>query len=104
MRKIINGKVYDTKTALEICNLSSSGYSRTDFQWESTYLYRSPKGTFFVAGEGGAMSRWAESVGNNGRQGGEGIYLVDEAEARGFCERHGTAAEYLAAFGTPEVG
>ena len=52
--------------------------STTRFAWHDTALYRSPKGQFFVAGEGGAMSMWSEPVGNNGRGGGSGIRLVDD--------------------------
>jgi hypothetical protein len=104
MRKIVDGKVYNTETALQVCDISPSGFSRGDFQYEDTYLYKSPKGTFFVSGIGGPMTRWAQSEGQSGRRGGSGLEVIDIDEARALCERHGTAAEFEAAFGEPEEG
>ncbi len=104
MRKIIDGKAYDTTTATVVCDISPSGFSRGDFEYEESYLYKSPRGRFFIAGTGGPMSRWAQAEGQNGRRGGSGIEVLDEAEARGFCERHGSAEEFEAAFGVPEEG
>ncbi len=34
------------------------------------------------------MTRWATSVGNNGRTGGEGIEVLSDEEALEWCERH----------------
>ena len=64
MREVINGKVYDTKTAQQVCDITPLGLvnGRRDFTWEDTRLYRTAKGAFFIAGEGGPRSRWAQSV------------------------------------------
>ena len=61
MKAIINGKRYDTETARFLCSLADSHVSR-DFSWHDTSLYRTSKGAFFVAGEGGPMSRWEGRV------------------------------------------
>lgn len=60
--------------------------SRSDFKWESTELFRTEKGAFFLAGEGGALSRWAQSDGCGGRVDGSGIEPLDPAEALEFAE------------------
>jgi hypothetical protein len=104
MRKVIDGKVYNTETATVVCDISPSGFYSGDFRYENTYLYKSPKGTFFISGTGGPLSRWAVPEGNNGHRGGSGLYVIDDDEARGFCERHGSASEFEAAFGEPEEG
>lgn len=105
MRKIIDGKRYDTTTAVEICDVSGSGghLSRTDFKWEDTTLYRTPRGRFFVAGEGGPMSRWVVSCGNNSWTGGSGLMAIDECEARELVERFGSAETYEQTFGVAEA-
>lgn len=84
--KIIDGLRYNTATAEEICIFESDA-DRGDFRHEVTSLYRTPRGRFFLAGHGGASSRWAQPV-QGGRSGGEGLHPVDPAEARGFAEQH----------------
>ncbi len=95
MRKIIDGKRYDTETAQRIASAESS-CNPTDFgYWEET-LYRTGKGAYFIHGEGGAMSRWSEPVGSNGRGGGEGIMVLSDAEAREWCESNEIDADVIA--------
>ncbi|MBY5826314.1 MULTISPECIES: hypothetical protein [Rhizobium] len=84
--KIINGLRYDTATATEICSFESS-VSQADFQYEETWLYKTPRGQFFLAGRGGAMTRWAQPV-QDGRSGGRGLVPVGVEEARAFAEDH----------------
>lgn len=103
MKKIIDGKVYDTATATEVCDISGQyGSDPGDFRYDDTRLYRSPKGQFFIAGKGGASSRWATPVGS-ARGAGSGLHLVDVAEARRLFEQHG-GADYAEFFGEPEEG
>lgn len=104
MRKVIDGKAYDTSTADLICDISRPGFNSTDFEWDHTGLYRTKKGAFFIAGEGNALSRWFVSVGKDGRGGGEGLTLVDEQEARGWVEQFGTPEDFVKCFGEPEEG
>jgi hypothetical protein len=98
MKRIINGKTYNTDTAQHVCDLRCSA-NRGDFRYHDTALYRSPKGQFFLSGEGGAMSMWSQSVGNNGSCGGSGIRLVDESEARSVMEDNRCDADDFAAVG-----
>ena len=97
MKAIIRGQRFDTEKATLIGH-SWHGY-RGDFsRWEAS-LYRTPRSKhFFLAGEGGPMSRWARSTGNNGWSGGEGIIPLDDADALDWAEAHLTAAEVEAGF------
>ena len=104
MRKIINGKVYDTATAQEICNISPSGYSRSDFGWEDTTLYQTKKCAFFIAGEGGPNSRWAHHFPGGGRSDGNGLELIDASHAKSLVEQHASEDTFIAVFGKPEEG
>jgi hypothetical protein len=105
MRKVIEGKVYDTTTAEYICDVTpTSGMSQSDFRWEDTDLYRTKKGTFFIAGKGGPLTRWAERTGNNGRTGGSGLVIVDDTTARSMVEQFADEATYNSTFGEPEEG
>jgi len=103
MRKIINGKVYDTTTADEICEWGPSGLTRNDFHWWTESLYRTKKGAWFVAGEGGALSKYRQPHGN-GSIGGEDLRLVTEDEARALVEQHARPERYAELFGEPEEG
>lgn len=85
MKRVIEGKVYNTETATYIGDLPCSA-NPGDFQHHDTGLYRSPKGTYFLAGKGGPMSMWSESEGNSGRTGGSGIMTIPDDEARSYAE------------------
>lgn len=100
MKKIINGKVYDTDTARDMGGDSYS--NRGDFSYWSETLYQKRTGEFFLYGEGGPMSRYAETVGQNEWSGGEKIIPLSLAKAREWAEEHLTADEYEAAFGLPD--
>lgn len=95
MKKVINGKVYNTETATQIANWDNGVYG-SDFNACDESLYVTKKGTYFVAGEGGALSRWSESCGSNGRQGGEGMEVLTKAEALEWCETHDVDADTIA--------
>jgi hypothetical protein len=98
MKAIINGKRFDTATATLIGDASYPG-SQTDFQWWRAGLYKTPRsGQFFLAGQGGPMTRWAQPIGNQGMTGGEGVVPMTLEEARDWAERYLTIAEVEAAF------
>lgn len=84
--KIIDGLRYNTVTATKICTFESAE-GRGDFRYEVTGLYQTPRGRLFLAGRGGAMTRWAQPV-QGGQSDGEGLHRVDTAEARDFAEQH----------------
>ncbi len=91
MRRVINGKVYDTRTAKEVGSADSLGRSAssvTDFQyWEAT-LYQTKKGRFFLAGEGGPMTMFSEPAGQNASIGGSGIIPMSREETLEWAESH----------------
>ena len=87
MKRIIDGKRYDTDTAEMICDVSSRINDQRDFKWHDTQLYRTKKGAWFVAGEGGPMSRWAHDTGD-GYGYGSGLVVIEADEARELLEQH----------------
>ena len=87
MKQVIDGKTYNTETATEIHN-HNNGLGKGDFRYLDESLYKTPKGRFFLAGEGGAMTRYAKSYGNTST-GGSGIQAVDHDLALMWCEEHG---------------
>ena len=76
MKHVIDGKVYDTSKANRVCEVSATTQNRGDFGWHDTELYRTVRGRFFVAGEGGPGLMWAERVDQNSWQSGEGMRAV----------------------------
>jgi len=100
MQKIVNGKKYDTETAVQITT-NWNGRANSDFGYCYEILYRTTKGNYFIWGEGGASSKYSEAHGNM-RGPGETIIPVSESEARVFCEKNGSPEEYAGAFGEPE--
>ena len=98
MKKIINGKVYDTEKAKELGTYANAGSWR-DFSHLEETLYRKKTGEFFLFGEGGPMTRYAEAEGQNSWTGGRRIMPMSYDEAREWAEEHLTADEYEAIFG-----
>ena len=95
MKRIIQGKVYNTDTADRIGNHVYSNPG--DFRYEDTDLFRSKKGAWFIAGEGGPLSRWSRSEGN-GQRGGSGIEAMTATEALAWCEAAGIDADVIAQY------
>jgi hypothetical protein len=92
MRAIIDGKRYDTETSEQVCDISPSGLSYSDFSYEDTQLYVTKRGNFFLAGEGNAMSRWSQPHGQRGRRSGSGVQALDREDARRLLEELGKTA------------
>lgn len=98
MNKIINGKRYDTATATKVARASNGG-SWGDFNhWEET-LYRKRTGEYFLHGEGGPMTRYAKSTGQNSWSGGEDLIPLSYENARAWAEEHLDGDAYEAIFG-----
>ena len=85
MKKIINGKKYDTATA-EFLASWWNGLASNDFAHCSEELYRKRTGEFFLYGEGGPMTEYRRTIGQNEWSGGEDITPLTEAEARKWVE------------------
>jgi hypothetical protein len=88
MKRVIDGLRYDTKTATKV-EAWSNDLPSSDFGSCEETLYRTKNGRYFIYGDGGAMTRWATPVGNNGWGGGSGIVPVAAAEALSWLEDHG---------------
>ena len=90
MRQVIDGKVYDEDTATRIGgadNIGTGVASWSDFHAWSAALYRTPRGRYFLAGEGGAMSVFSWPSGD-GRTGGRAIIPMDKEQALEWAERN----------------
>ena len=98
MKKIINGKAYDTTTAKEMAMYSSPGSSR-DFNHYTETLYLKKTGEYFLHGVGGPATRYAETIGQNQWSGGERVIPMSYQAAREWAEKHLDGDEYEAIFG-----
>lgn len=99
MKKIINGKKYDTSTARE-CGSYWNGCSPNDFNYVKETLYQKRTGEFFLYGKGGAMSRYAETVqGDNGYIAGEAIIPYTDDDAKSWVEKYLDVTSYEELFG-----
>ena len=98
MKKIINGKKYDTDTAGYI-----GGYRRGyggDVNKFEEELYRKRTGEFFLYGWGGPGSPYAERTSSgNSWQSGSRIKPLPYEAAREWAEKHLDADEYEEIFG-----
>lgn len=93
MKKIINKKLYDTETAKMIASWSND-LGKSDFRGYEESLYLKKTGEFFLYGEGGGLSPYAERLGS-GWGYGKKITPLTEEEAREWAEKHMSADEYL---------
>ena len=87
MKQVINGKLYNTDTAHEIC---------------SYQLYRKKNGEFFLHTCGGPASRYRVKTGCNEYTGNQQIIPVDINTAKDFTEKNGSVDDYINLFGMPE--
>ena len=97
MRKVINGKTYRSHTAQLILTLPSH-FPKSSNKWHDTRLYRNQQGAYFLAGEGGASSRWAK-ITPRGAIPGEGIEPISKAEAIAYAKYAGLSPDRFAQAG-----
>jgi len=97
MKKIINGKVFNTETAVCLGSYDNIGEGALE------KLYITKKGQYFLYGKGGAMSRYCTSYGANSWGAGIDIFRLDEDEARRWAEDYLSADEYMKLFETEEA-
>lgn len=100
MRKIIDGRTYNTETSKVIGKWSNS-YIPSDFRYCAETLYKNTRGAYFLYGEGGPLSKYATISGDN-RGWGETIIPMTADEAQKWAEEHLNAEEYEAEFGEVE--
>jgi hypothetical protein len=92
MKRIIDGKRYDTETATLVAEWDNGCFGN-DFKSCEESLYKTAKGAYFIAGTGGPMSKYAQPVGNNGVGGGSGLEPLDREEAFNWLCDKGLADE-----------
>lgn len=100
MRKIINGKKYDTETAKELGDYWN-GLGGSDFRNFFETLYQKKTGEYFLYREGGPASKYAEHC-SGGWTAGKNIIPMTESEAMEWAEKHLDCDEYEAIFGEVE--
>lgn len=103
MKKVINGKLYDTDTAQPMGEWDNGRYGR-DFGRCFETLYKKRTGEFFLHGEGGPLSKYKESCGLNESCGGEKIIPLSYEKAQQWAEEHLDGDDYIKIFGEPEEG
>ncbi len=101
MKKIINGRRYDTAAAKKIGKWDN-GLPGGDFDYISETLYQKRTGEYFLHGDGGARSWCATSTADGWQSGGEKIRPLSDEEAREWCERRLSADDCKAIWGEPE--
>lgn len=87
MKKVINGKVYNTETATLIGEYSTSGLGMSDFRYWEAGLYKTKKGNYFVAGQGHAMSPFARCYAGSCGWGGD-LIPKTPVEALEWAEKY----------------
>lgn len=100
MKKIINGKMYNTETAKCLSEWCNGHYG--DLTYVEETLYRKRTGEYFLYGLSGAAGKYAEETSCNNWSGGDKVIPMTENEAKSWIEENGTAEEYITAFGEPE--
>ena len=99
MKKVINGKMYDTETA-QLMGEWDNGLYGNDFGRCEEALYRKKTGEYFLYGYGGPLSAYAVSYGNE-TSGGEAIKPLTYKEAQEWAEENLDGDEYVKIFGEP---
>lgn len=100
MKKIINGKRYDTEKAEYIGEASYSNPG--DFNHWTEELYRKRTGEYFLYGAGGPSSKYAVRVELNSWSGGEKLVPITYEEAKEWVEKYLEADKYEELFGVVE--
>lgn len=103
MKKVIDGKMYDTEKAA-IVKSWDNGRAMNDFDWYSETLHRKRTGEFFLHLEGGARTPLAELRDHSSWVGGAQVQPLSFDEARAWAESRLSGEDYEDVFGMPEDG
>lgn len=99
MKKIINGKTYNTKTARRI-GTRSNNLPQSDFDHFCEEMYIAKDGRYFLAGEGGARTKYGSTLPDGWRAYGEDIIPITAAEALEWAEWYMEPDDFRAEFPT----
>jgi len=100
MKRIINGKKYDTDTAELVCRRIENEFDIFSIIDEELYLKKT--GEFFLYGYGGAMTDYRMSCGNGNWSGSSKIIPFTKGEAKRFVAEYGSVSTYERLFGEVE--
>lgn len=92
MKKVINGRLYDTSTAKELAKYEYS--YRSQFDYYSEALYRKKTGEYFIYGYGHADSPYKKRIDHSTWGPGEKITPISWDEAREWAEANLSADSY----------
>lgn len=95
MKQVINGMKYDTATAERIARFENTS-DTSDTKYVRETLYRTPNDRYFIAGKGGAESKYSEPAVGGGLTGGSDMRTVSEDDALEWCEEKKIDAEIVA--------
>ena len=98
MKKIIDGRLYNTDTAR--CIGERSCYAPGDYHHFSESLYQKTTGEFFLHGEGGPLSPYAVTEGSTSSSG-RAIVPLSLTEAEDWISNYLGAEVYISLFGEP---
>lgn len=102
MKKIIGGKKYDTDTAQLVAD-DDNRFDCNALGYVHEWLYRKRTGEYFICGEGGPQSKYAEPCKQAGwARNGSAIVPLTDDEAREWGEEHMDVDAYEAEFGEVE--
>jgi hypothetical protein len=92
MKKIIDGKMYDTEKSVCIGSASNIGRGASSVSdlncWISNlYLTQNTK-EYFIEGKGGPMSMFAHHLDENTISGGNDIILMPKEDAQNWAEKY----------------
>lgn len=106
MKKIINGRVYDTETAQRIGFTDAWNEYRIDvnsLRYYEEELYRKKTGEFFLYGEGNGLSRYSRPCQGGTHGPGEKIIPLSEEEAKEWVENVMSPEDYEELFSVDEL-
>ena len=103
MKKIINGKLYNTETAKKLGDWESDQDYRGLYHEEES-LYRTKSGNYFLWCYGGAASRYNQQIGQNEWSSGELIQPISEDRAKKWAEDRLDGDSYERIFGEISEG
>lgn len=87
MKRIMDGKRYDTATA-ELIGEWDNGHYRSDFHYCEETLCKTPGGAYFLHGAGGALSPYSQAHGTS-RGSGDALQPMTADEAKAWLEEKG---------------
>ncbi len=100
MKKIINGRLYNTETA-KLVGSTSRSHPRDLGYWKED-LYLKKTGEFFLHGLGGAFTKYGKNIDRNTFTGGEEITPLSLEDAKAWAEKYLSVEDYEEIFGEVE--